>query len=176
MFGAPQQGEWICYKSKLRLQIKGFEPMCARCISSPHSCEPHRGTRALRDRAFDVKSLRVESRKEERKKNKSLHEAQYKSRKLSDSRVYNWDPRPQENRASISNKQINRFVVDLQSASCANQGQKSMWETSLRISYDDYPLTTERKTVLQRETILPFCLKVQGGLSPWRKDYFKLWK
>ena len=78
-----------------------------------------------------------------------LHKAQYKSRKLNDGRVYDWDPRPKEHRGEVTKQQINSFVIDLQSVCAATNEQESMWETSLRIFYEDYKLNNERITVLQ---------------------------
>ena len=77
-----------------------------------------------------------------------LHKAKYKSKKLSDRRVYDWDPRPKEHRGEVSKQQINNLIIDLQSASAAINKQESMWETALRFFYEDYELGKERKTVL----------------------------
>ena len=80
-----------------------------------------------------------------------LHEAKYKSRKLSDGRVYYWDPRPKEHRGEVTKQQRNNFNIDLQSACADANEQESMWETSLRTFHEDYKLSNERKTVLQEQ-------------------------
>ena len=90
-----------------------------------------------------------------------LHKAKYKSRKLSDGRVYDWDPRPKELRGEVTKQQINNFIIDLQSASAAMNKQESMWETSLRTFYEDYELGKERKTVLLEQVAT-----LEENLSP----------
>ncbi|XP_025111588.1 uncharacterized protein LOC112574606 [Pomacea canaliculata] len=90
----------------------------------------------------------VWNRGKKRSKNpKPLHEAEYKSKKFADGRVYKWDPRPKEHRGSLTNRQINDFIIDLQNISASTQ-EESMWETSLRILYEDYDLEVERKKTL----------------------------
>ena len=40
-----------------------------------------------------------------------LHESNYNSKKFKDSRIYNWDPRPENNRDTVNPKQINEFIL-----------------------------------------------------------------
>ena len=46
---------------------------------------------------------------------------------------------------------INRFVIDLQSLSQNGNGNISMWETQLKITYSDYDLTDEQSKLLSEK-------------------------
>lgn len=59
-------------------------------------------------------------------KHDTVHETNYKSRKLRCGRVYHWDPRPKEHRGEVTSQEINKFIIDLQSASVAID-EGSMW-------------------------------------------------
>lgn len=103
----------------------------------------------------------VWNRGKKRAKNpKPLHKTQYKSKRLADGRVYNWDPRPKEHRGSLTNRQINDFIIDLQTISASTQ-EESMWETSLRIFYEDYELDVEHK-----ETLFKYVQHLEESLVP----------
>ena len=94
----------------------------------------------------------VWNRGKKRAKNpKPLHEAEYKSKRFNDGRMYKWDPRPKELRGNLTKQQINDFVRDLQTVSAATN-HESMWETSLFISYDNYNLEDDRKQILLQLT------------------------
>lgn len=41
----------------------------------------------------------------------TVHETNYKSRKLSDGRVYHWDPRPKEHWGEVTSEEINKFEL-----------------------------------------------------------------
>ena len=41
----------------------------------------------------------------------TFHETNYKSRKLSDGRVYHWDPRPKEHWGEVTSEEINKFEL-----------------------------------------------------------------
>lgn len=43
----------------------------------------------------------------------TVNETNYKSRKLSDGRVYHRDPRPKEHRGEVTSQESNNFIVDL---------------------------------------------------------------
>ena len=58
--------------------------------------------------------------------------------------VIDFDPRPLDCR-TVSKYHINRFVVSLQSI---QDPELSMWETQLKIVYQDYKLSSEREVVL----------------------------
>lgn len=104
----------------------------------------------------------VWNRGKKREKNpNTVHETNYKSRKLSDGRVYHRDPRPKEHRGEVTSQEINNFIIDLQSASVAINEGESMWETSLRISYEDYELNNDRNSQLRGQVIL-----LEENLSP----------
>lgn len=104
----------------------------------------------------------VWNRGKKRAKNpNAVHETNYKSRKVMDGRVYNWDPRPKELRREVTSQEINKFIIDLQSASVAINEGESMWETSLRISYEDYELTNDRRSQVQDQVNL-----LEENLSP----------
>ena len=70
----------------------------------------------------------------------SLHESNCNSKKFKDCRIYNWDPRPENYRDNVNTKQLNEFIRDLQSIRSTASNQESMWETSFRLTYEDYEL------------------------------------
>ena len=75
-----------------------------------------------------------------RKKNPNpLHMVTYKSSKRKNpSKLYNWDPRPKEYQKKVDIDQVSNFVKHLQSISqCRGL---SMWETVLKITYEDFEL------------------------------------
>ena len=100
----------------------------------------------------------------------TVHETNYKPKKLRDGRVYHWDPRPKEHREEVTSQEINKFIIDLQSASVAINEGESMWETSLKISYEDYELNNDRKSQLQDHVIL-----LEENLSPSKYYSWKIW-
>ena len=61
--------------------------------------------------------------------------------------VIDFDPRPLDCRA-VSTYHINRFVVSLQSI---QEPELSMWETQLKIVYQDYKLSSEREAGLVKQ-------------------------
>ena len=61
--------------------------------------------------------------------------------------VIDFDPRPLDCRA-VSTYHINRFVVSLQSI---QELELSMWETQLKIVYQDYKLSSEREAGLVKQ-------------------------
>ena len=71
-----------------------------------------------------------------RKKNpKPLHAAEYSSSKRKPpSEVYNWDPRP-ENQRSVDAADFRTFITSLQSNT-----EPTMWQSLLKIPYDDFQL------------------------------------
>ena len=131
---------------------------------SSHSRRLHKGEWASSNHVINFKTVCLKSWEEESQRPQPLHKAKYKSRKLSDGRVYDWDPRPKEHRGEVTKQQINNFIIDLQSASAALNKQESMWETSLRNFYEDYELGKERKTVLLEQVAT-----LEENLSPSSK-------
>ena len=81
-----------------------------------------------------------------RKKNpKPGHEAKYDSAKRDPGKLYDWDPRPLKYRSA--NKELtNNFVLKLQEI---NKGQPYMWETLLRVQYDDFVLDDDEKLIVK---------------------------
>lgn len=89
-----------------------------------------------------------------KKRNKDprrLSGAKYPSkRKESSMPVIDFDPRPVQYR-QVTSAQINRFVINLQSLS--QNSEPSMWETQLKITYENYDLG-DPSTLHQKVNIL----------------------
>ena len=81
-----------------------------------------------------------------------LHQVDYKSRSSKRkplSELYNFDPRPEDKRAA-SDVRIKDFVVRLQS-----DAKQSMWETILKIKYENWKLDEADATVY-KEMVIQF--------------------
>ncbi|XP_015780592.1 PREDICTED: uncharacterized protein LOC107358507 [Acropora digitifera] len=89
-----------------------------------------------------------------KKRNKTpqrLSQATYDSKlKKAAVQVIDFDPRPAKYRV-VTPEHINRFVIDLQSLSQNGNGNISMWETQLKITYSDYDLTDEQSKLLSEK-------------------------
>ena len=82
--------------------------------------------------------------------------------------VIDFDPRPAKCRL-VTPDHISRFVVNLQCLSKNGNGNISMWETQLKITYHDYDptrdqseLLSEKVTVLLENTKPEVCSEVEG--------------
>lgn len=93
------------------------------------------------------------TRVKKRKKNASaLHEATYKSSKMrrSNKELYKWDPRAVQYRNKTDKLLLHEFIVNLQSGSADNnEGEMSMWESSLRFEYTDFKIDYTDKLCIQ---------------------------
>ena len=77
--------------------------------------------------------------KKRTKNPQKLHQAEYSSsskRQRSDE-LYKWDPRPEECRGNVYVSPVARFVVQLQAAASSSD-KLLMWETLLKVWYEDF--------------------------------------
>ena len=77
-----------------------------------------------------------------------VHSATYESKKAPKLKLYDWDPRPIRFQNNFGNELANSFLRNLQAYS-SKTNEVSMWELSLRMKYEDYPLQEERKAILK---------------------------
>ena len=90
--------------------------------------------------------------KKRKKEPKRISSVNYPNKKKkSRPNVIDFDPRPVEYR-EINENHINKFVQNLQSI---GNTELSMWETQLKITYNDYQLDREREK--QATYIRMFC-------------------
>ena len=86
--------------------------------------------------------------KKREKKPKKLHNAEYAgSKRKPPSGLYTWDPRPEKLR-SVSDEDVRKFVVNLQSDS-----KKTMWESVLPITYENFQLEPADVEIYQNLTL-----------------------
>ena len=86
--------------------------------------------------------------KKRKKEPKRISSVNYPNKKKkSRPNVIDFDPRPVEYR-EINENHINKFVKNLQSI---GNTELSMWETQLKITYNDYQLDREREKQLKNE-------------------------
>ena len=79
-----------------------------------------------------------------------MSDATYPSKKRKNNiQVIDFDPRPKEFR-TVTSKNINKFVVDLQALS-SDQKDVSMWETQLLITYEDYAVEASSVPLLEEK-------------------------
>ena len=91
--------------------------------------------------------------KKRKKDPKAVYESVCKSFKFSNDRIISWDPRPAKFQGTVGKQETNMFLRDLSKISCKSN-EISMWELSLKIQYDDFTLTEERKQTLHNLTTL----------------------
>lgn len=100
---------------------------CAHVAAVLFTLGDYSGKHGLRVTEQSTSKPCVWNRGKKRAKNpNTVHETNYKSRKLRCGRVYHWDPRPKEHRGEVTSQEINKFIIDLQSASVAID-EGSMW-------------------------------------------------
>ena len=74
-----------------------------------------------------------------------------KVKKSSKVNLIDFDPRP-TNRRHVKNEHINDLMRDLHSISSKNEnGDVSMWESLIEMTYDDYSLDTENEYILREK-------------------------
>ena len=101
---------------------------CAHVAAVLFTLVDYSGKHRLRVTEQSTSTPCVWNRGKKRAKNpNTVHETNYKSRKLRGGRVYHWDPRPKEHRGEVTSQEINKFIIDLQSASVAINDRESMW-------------------------------------------------
>ena len=85
-----------------------------------------------------------EQRKEKKKNPQKLHHTEYdsSSKRHKSDELFKWDLRPEEFRGNVDVSTVSRFVVQFQAASSSTD-RLSMWETLLKVSYEDFELSAE---------------------------------
>lgn len=107
----------------------------------------------------------MEPRKKTEDESKTRSSSKVQSAKRDLGKLYNWDPRPLQYR-SVNKELTNNFVRKLQEI---NEGQPYMWETILRIQYDDFTLDDDEKLLLLKQcddfenSIRENCTRLCGG-------------
>ena len=77
-----------------------------------------------------------------------VHGATYESKKASELKLYDWDPRTIQYQNNFGNKLANSFLINLKAYS-SKTNEISTWEWPLRTRYEDYSLQEERKAILK---------------------------
>ena len=90
-------------------------------------------------------------RKKRKKNPMPLYKASYsgsKNDQSDSSRLYSWDPRPESDR-KMDTEGTNRFISTMQLVS--RDSEPSMWETLLKIEYDDFELDDIDEQILKTQ-------------------------